>query len=542
MRDASVRKAHHCNRGAECCRISRIEEPIDKIVCDCAGVTQSRVDASIAHGYTTIGAICRETGCGSVCGECLPRVQELLGGAGMVPAVARRIDVAHEISCFQLYPHEGRYHAPEAGQYLLVGGLIAGTWVSRCYTITSAAQLADHVEITVKHRPTGVFSSWLFDGPLEDKELRVSEPLGTNTWDTTAPATVCVVHGIGVTPAICILRTAIAQGRHAPLHIDYSFHFRNEAAFAGEIEQAAAEHSWITCRIRNESKESPLSSSELVELARAFPHAAYHVCGPIHFMDDAAAVLKRSSVPAKAIKLEEFYTDPSIAKAQVTHWGARRVGYAVAALIALSLVPVLTGSAGDSHLAIGPMTPGHEALSCTDCHQPAPGTMRQQLQANLSYLLGQRAQPVDFGHQPVTTAACASCHSMQDATHAPAMFLEPRYELVRDTLGPHECVNCHVEHDANRVSLSNTLFCMSCHETVSMKEDPLDVSHAELVKTGQWDTCMSCHDYHGNHYSGASTKLNDRFSLESVEEYFERGASPYGERKRMATPPKRANP
>lgn len=345
-----------------------------------------------------------------------------------------------------------------------------------------------------------------------------------------------------MTPAICILRTAIAQGKQAPLYIDYSIIDRNESAFVDEIERAAAEHSWITCRIRDVNNESMVSMTDIAEIVRRFPRAAYHLCGPPRLMNFVEGVLKRWRVPAKAIKLELFFPSKSIAEAASSRWGARRAAYAAAALIVLALVPLLSWRANDNHLAIGPMTPGHEAFSCTDCHQPSPGTLRQQLQANMSYLLGQRAQPADFGHQPVTTAACESCHSMQGAAHAPFMFLEPRYQSVRDALGPHECVNCHVEHDANRVSLNNTLFCISCHETVSLKEDPLDVSHAELVKTGQWSTCMGCHDYHGNHSANPQTKMNDRFSLESVEEYFKNGPSPYGERKVLATPSKRTSP
>lgn len=513
---------------------------LDQTVCNCMGVRQSTVDASLARGCTTLGGLCRETGCGSVCGDCLPRLQDLLGGAGLTPAVARRVDLAADLASFQLYPRDGNYPASLAGQYLLVAGLIDDRWISRCYTITSAAQSGDHVEITVKR--TGVFSSWLFDGPIEQKQFRVSAPIGKNTWNSSAPATVCIVGGIGVTPAICILRTAIAQARHAPLYIDYSIIDRNEAAFVDEIERAAAEHSWITCRIREVNNESMLSMSDLAEIARLFPRAAYHLCGPAPLMNFAERVLKRWRIPAKAIKLELFFPSKAAEEATVSRWGARRVAYAATALIVLGLVPFLTLGANETHLAIGPVTPGHEALSCTDCHQPAAGTLRQQLQANMSFLLGQRAHPADFGHQPVTTAACESCHSMQGVTHAPDMFLEPRYQQVRDTLGPHQCVNCHVEHDANRVSLGNTQFCISCHETLSLKEDPLDVSHADLIKSGEWHTCMGCHDYHGNHHAKAPTKMNDRFSLESVEEYFRSGPSPYGERKVQAAPPKRTSP
>jgi ferredoxin-NADP reductase len=483
----------------------------------------------------------RETGCGSVCGGCLPRLREWFGGQGMMPAVAQRVDRVPGIASFQLFPREGRYPACAAGQHLVIDGLIAGRWISRRYSITSGAKAADHVEITVKREPMGVFSGWLFDGPTEAKVFRVSEPTGEKTWDTAAPATVCLVGGIGVTPAICILRTAIAEGKQAALHIDYSVQDRKKAAFIEEIERAAAEHPWITCRIRETDYEPRLSEPDLADITRRFGNATYHLCGPAGFMTAIEEALKRLGVAAAAIKSELFVHSGKPVGEKVPFWGARRLAYAAAAVL-LALFPFLTWSSDDKHLAIGPMTMGHETLACGDCHQRAQGSVRQQLQANLRYLLGNRSRPADFVHQPVVTATCETCHNMQAAVHAPFMFLEPRYQPVRDTLGPHACVSCHAEHDAIRVSLGNTLFCKSCHETVVMKNDPLDVTHAELAKTGQWASCMGCHDYHGNHRFKSQTRMADRFTNGTVEDYFKTGPSPYGERKEVATSPKRTSP
>jgi ferredoxin-NADP reductase/CRP-like cAMP-binding protein len=516
----------------------------DNTVCYCMGVDQDTVSAAVARGCATLDDLRRETGCGSVCGGCIPRLREWFGGQGMMPAVARRLDRVPDIASFQFYPREGSYPAPLAGQHLVVDGLIADRWISRRYSITSVAAAGEHVEITVKREPMGVFSGWLFDGPTEAKVFRLSEPTGEKTWDTTAPGTVCIVGGIGVTPAISILRTAIASGNKTPLHIDYSFTDRNKAAFVDEIQRAANEHSWITCRIRDTEREGRMTTASVAAIARHSPGAVYHLCGPAAFMTYVEEGLKSAGVPASAIKSELFVHSglPTGEGANAPFWGARRLAYAAAALVLLALFPFLTWSSSDQHLGIGPATMGHESLACADCHETAPGSTRQQLQANVRYLLGQRAQPADFVHRPVTTATCETCHSMQAAVHAPFMFLEPRYQPVRETLGPHECVNCHVEHDATRVSLGDTLFCKSCHETVVMKNDPLDVAHAELAKTGQWNTCMGCHDYHGNHKFESQTRMADRFPNGKVEDYFKTGSSPYGERKTLATTPKRTTP
>lgn len=49
----------------------------------------------------------------------------------------------------------------------------------------------------------------------------------------------------------------------------------------------------------------------------------------------------------------------------------------------------------------GPMLPGHENLECFSCHQDEQGSFRQQLQANIQYLLNNRKEIVSVGLRPV---------------------------------------------------------------------------------------------------------------------------------------------
>lgn len=61
-----------------------------------------------------------------------------------------------------------------------------------------------------------------------------------------------------------------------------------------------------------------------------------------------------------------------------------------------------------------------------------------------------------------------------------------------------------------------------------MKTDPLDVPHRELVAKGQWNTCLGCHDYHGNHKRLTQTKLQDAYAIKAIQDYLAGGPSPYG--------------
>jgi hypothetical protein len=60
-----------------------------------------------------------------------------------------------------------------------------------------------------------------------------------------------------------------------------------------------------------------------------------------------------------------------------------RLGYAAGALIGiLCLLLLLADNYADWH-SPGLANSGHEKLKCSDCHRLAPGSVRQQIQANL---------------------------------------------------------------------------------------------------------------------------------------------------------------
>ena len=53
----------------------------EPVVCACMHVTAAAVNAAIFDGFNTLGGLCRELGCGTVCGRCNGQLAELLNGA-----------------------------------------------------------------------------------------------------------------------------------------------------------------------------------------------------------------------------------------------------------------------------------------------------------------------------------------------------------------------------------------------------------------------------------------------------------------------------
>ena len=106
---------------------------------------------------------------------------------------------------------------------------------------------------------------------------------------------------------------------------------------------------------------------------------------------------------------------------------------------------------------------------------------------------------------------------------------------VRDRIHPEACASCHREHHGVRVTRSDGTFCRECHGELVVKRDPLDVPHTSLVASERWDTCLGCHDFHGNHAAKPAQRLEDALPIAPIHEYFRGGPSPYGAPKNHAS-------
>lgn len=205
--------------------------------------------------------------------------------------------------------------------------------------------------------------------------------------------------------------------------------------------------------------------------------------------------------------------------------------YKLGAVIGLLCLAVLLLPSYESLHVHGPMNSGHDPLKCAACHQDAPGNMRQQIQANLRYALGLRAQMVDFGKQAVTNETCLGCHERPNDRHPVYRFLEPRFLKAREALSPHTCMSCHAEHKGQRVTRTEIGFCQNCHKKTKLRKDPLDVPHDQLIKNQRWESCLGCHDFHGNHIMETKKLLNQAIPAKQIWAYFQGGTSPYGDRR-----------
>lgn len=172
------------------------------------------------------------------------------------------------------------------------------------------------------------------------------------------------------------------------------------------------------------------------------------------------------------------------------------------------------------------MLPGHETLKCFSCHKDEQGTFRQQLQTNIQQLLNNHSESVSVGLRPVRNNECIKCHERPNDRHPVYRFREPKYRKVREEINAHQCNTCHLEHKDKRITVSVD-FCLNCHNKLILKNDPLDISHKKLIEEKRWDSCLTCHDYHGNHDMTTEHKMEKSIPVQELKKYFNRGSNPY---------------
>ncbi len=196
--------------------------------------------------------------------------------------------------------------------------------------------------------------------------------------------------------------------------------------------------------------------------------------------------------------------------------------------LTLTLLAVFQSPGQEQFLSPGGDHEMHEEMACDQCHQPAAGSVRQQVQANVHHWLGFRNEGASFVTDPVESDDCLACHKMPKNLHPQHRFVHSEYFDLRETLGLHQCMGCHDHHSAVNV-VHSMEFCMNCHQVWGDKKDTIEPRHQTLIAEERWDTCLQCHDFHGNHDYEWPTVLTNGYSIDQVQSYLDgKAPAPYG--------------
>jgi ferredoxin-NADP reductase len=117
---------------------------------------------------------------------------------------------------------------------------------------------------------------------------------------------VCLVGGIGVTPALAMARALAKSSSSIRLHVDYSVSEEADTICRDELRGIGSTNPRMTIRLRVTRRQGRISVDEIRALAREYPGAAFYLCGSTGYLETVGRFLAEARVPADRIHVEKF--------------------------------------------------------------------------------------------------------------------------------------------------------------------------------------------------------------------------------------------
>jgi ferredoxin-NADP reductase len=193
-----------------------------------------------------------------------------------------------------------------AGQHYIVR-LTApdGYTAQRSYSVASAPDGSNEIELTVERLEGGEVSMFLHDEVVVGDELEVRGPIGRwFIWDAASPA-VLVGGGSGVVPLMAMLRLARKLGRSALVRLVVSVRTPADLYYSDEL--PGPESTVVFTRSTPPQSVRPAGRITPGDLSPALqPSATGYVCGSSGFADAASYLLVDLGMPAEQVRVERF--------------------------------------------------------------------------------------------------------------------------------------------------------------------------------------------------------------------------------------------
>jgi ferredoxin-NADP reductase len=184
---------------------------------------------------------------------------------------------------------------------------------TRTLSLASSPNASNSLMIAMRMRKSA-FKNILGILPLGAK-LRVSSAMGSFTLhrDGSRPA-VFLAGGIGITPVLSILAHATEGGLPHRIHLFYSNHDLEKAAFLSELQMWQKKNTHFTFiptvttpNVSSSFYERGRIDSEMLSRYLNDMHAPiYYVCGPTEMVSAMQKLLARVGVDEDSIRTEEF--------------------------------------------------------------------------------------------------------------------------------------------------------------------------------------------------------------------------------------------
>ncbi|MGV8916274.1 MAG: NO-inducible flavohemoprotein [Pseudomonas sp.] len=227
--------------------------------------------------------------------------------------VAKRVDESAEITSFYFAPADGGpILSYTAGQYIGLQLFIKGEETRRNYSLSAVAD-GKHYRISVKREPNGVASNHLHDDMPVGASINLFTPSGEFTLTESAKPLVLLSGGVGITPTLAMLETALATSR--PVHFIHCARNGAVHAFRDWVDGLAARHPQLKqfyCYAEDDGvspaahKVGLLDQQQLEAWLPADRDLDAYFLGPKGFMAAMKRQLKAAGVPEHQSRYEFF--------------------------------------------------------------------------------------------------------------------------------------------------------------------------------------------------------------------------------------------
>ncbi len=193
-----------------------------------------------------------------------------------------------------------------AGQHYVVR-LTApdGYQASRSYSVASAPDEGNEIELTVERLEDGEISSFLHDVVVVGDDLEVRGPIGGwFVWDGDSPA-LLIGGGSGLVPLMAMLRFARMNGSSDLVHLIVSARTPDNLYYASELEGPETHVVYTRATPPGFPRPAGRLTVEDLEPLVASGATAF-VCGSPPFCDGVTELLSDMDFPTERIKVERF--------------------------------------------------------------------------------------------------------------------------------------------------------------------------------------------------------------------------------------------
>lgn len=232
------------------------------------------------------------------------------------------VEETHDIRTFRLKRKSGKpFPEFNEGQFITFHIPHDGDFIQRSYSISSSTMNRLIVSVSIKKIHDGIGSSWFHERNVGD-EVTAYTPNGLfTTVDDKYEGTplVFVAGGIGITPFMSMLQSAVDVGSKTPMHLFYGMRSEKDMAFHRELEAMAVRYDNIYYHpILSEPSSDWQGDHGFIDYAyiaskvQGIQLAKLFFCGPAVMTDTVTEQLLANEIPASHIHSEKFASPVSL--------------------------------------------------------------------------------------------------------------------------------------------------------------------------------------------------------------------------------------